>query len=89
MHLEDERKLQSEEKVGIRKRGRGRSCTDKSSNTRGQSARLNEPAEVQNGFYHNETITLTKDPVFRRSDAIMLKEKGQFFYRFAVNLAVS
>lgn len=40
--------------------GEAGSCTDKSSNRRGQSARLNEPAEVQNGFYHNETITLTK-----------------------------
>lgn len=50
---------------------------DKWSDMRGQSALLQQPAEVQNGFCHNETITLTKDPALQRSEAIMLRGQGQ------------
>ena len=60
---------------------------DESSDTRGQSASMNEPAEVQNGSCHNEAITLTKDPgVTKEAKTIMLKEEGRREHVTAVNL---
>lgn len=55
---------QREEKAGPESEAEGEagSRIDKSSNTRAEHL-VDEPAEVQNGFCRNETITLTKEPV--------------------------
>lgn len=86
-HLEDERRRQTErereEEAGSRgkvRRRREEEALDGLTNRatwEGRAPCWISPLRCSNGFGHNETITLTKDPQLQRGKAIMLKGQGQ------------